>query len=328
MIGALLLFAQIGAVGVQFQTRVVPDTVYVGQQVTYDAVTLVDDVARVRMRANPEYTPSDVTGVTIYDFPFDTASISDVMLNGARFRRYVYRRALFPLSAGVYQIPPATLRYTVPGTDAYLGQSGPTVIHSTADTVIAVPLPASGRPLDFAGAVGEFRDTIWTDGASARVGDTFTVTVRVAGVGNLNLLPRPPLQVDWATIVPGGERVNWDSAGSTVRGAKQFDWVVTPRVAGDLSIPPVRYDFFDPATRRYETATTALLPISVLAAGGSVAANVPPVRDTIGDSPFPMLMRMARDNALVIAIAGVVIILLVALAVAVGWKRRPGPEDE
>lgn len=326
MIGALLLFAQIG--GVQFETRVVPDTVYVGQQVTYDAVTLVDDATRVRMRANPEYTPSDVTGVTIYDFPFDTASISDVALNGARFRRYVYRRALFPLSAGVYQIAPATLRYRVPDGDAYLGQSGPTVIHSAADTFVAVPLPPSGRPLDFAGAVGELRDTIWTDGASARVGDTFTVTVRVSGVGNLNLLPRPPLQVDWATIVPGDERVQWDSTGSAVRGSKQFDWVVTPRVAGDLSIPPVRYDYFNPATRRYEVATTALLPIPVSAAGRPVVANVPQVRDTIGDSPFPMLMRMARNNALIIAIAGGVVILLTVVAVAVGRRRRPEQEDE
>lgn len=330
MIGALLLFAQIGSVGVgvQFETRVLPDTVYVGQQVTYDAVTLVDDATRARMRANPEYTPSDVAGVTIYDFPFDTTSISAVMLNGARFRRYVYRRALFPLSAGVYQIPSATLRYTVPEVDAYMGQSGPTVIHSTADTFVAVPLPPSGRPLDFTGAVGALRDTIWTDGAPARVGDTFTVTVRVSGVGNLNLLPRPPLQVDWATIVPGDERVEWDSTGSAVRGSKQFDWVVTPRVAGDLSIPPVHYDFFNPATRRYEVATTALLPIPVAAAGGPVAGNVPPVRDTIGDSPFPMLMRMARNNALVIVISGVVLVLLVSVAVAVGRKRLPDQEDE
>lgn len=325
MIGVLLLFAQIG--GVQFETRVVPDTVYVGQQVTYDAVTLVDAATRARMRANPEYTPSDVTGVTIYDFPFDTASISDVALNGARFRRYVYRRALFPLSAGVYQIPPATLRYKVPDVDAYLGQSGPTVIRSTPDTFVAVPLPPSGRPLDFTGAVGELRDTIWTDGAAARVGDTFTVTVSVSGIGNLNLLPRPPLQVDWATIVPGDERVAWDSTGSAVRGSKQFDWVVTPRVAGDLSIPPVRYEFFNPATRRYEVANTALLRIPVAAVGGAIVANVPPVRDTIGDSPFPMLMRMARNNALVIAIAGAVIILL-AVAVALSGRRGPEQEDE
>ncbi|MGI8509417.1 MAG: BatD family protein [Gemmatimonadaceae bacterium] len=326
MIGVLLLFAQIG--GVQFGTHVVPDTVYVGQQVTYDAVTLVNDATRARMRANPEYTPSEVTGVTIYDFPFDTASISDVALNGARFRRYVYRRALFPLSAGVYQIPPATLRYRVPEADAYLGQSGPTVLRSTPDTFVAVALPPSGRPLAFAGAVGELRDTIWTDGAAARVGDTFTVTVSVSGIGNLNLLPRPPLQVDWATIVPGDERVSWDSTGSAVRGSKQFDWVVTPRVAGDLSIPPVRYDFFNPATRRYEVATTALLSVPVSAAGGSVGAPVPPVRDTIGDSPFPMLMRMARNNALVIAIIGAVVILLIAVTFTVSGRRSSDQDDE
>jgi len=74
VIVALLLFAQVGVV--QFQTQVSPDTVYAGQQVNYDAVTLVDDVARRRLRANPVFTPADVAGVTIYDFPFDTSSIS------------------------------------------------------------------------------------------------------------------------------------------------------------------------------------------------------------------------------------------------------------
>lgn len=326
MIGALLVFAQIG--GVQFQTRVVPDTVYVGQQVTYDAVTLVDGATRARMRANPEYTPSEVPGVTIYDFPFDTAAVSDVTVNGARFRRFVYRRALFPLSAGVYQIPAATLRYTVPETDGYLGQPGPTVIQSAANTFVAVPLPASGRPLGFSGAVGELRDTMWTDNAAARVGDTFTVTVRVSGIGNLNLLPRPALQIDWATIVPGDERVAWDSTGSAVRGSKQFDWVVTPRVAGDLSIPPVRYDYFNPGTRRYEVATTALLPVSVAATRGPVPGNIPPVRDTIGDSPFPMLTRLAQRNGLAIAIVGIVVVILTGVTIAVGRRRRSTADDE
>ncbi|MGI8766233.1 MAG: BatD family protein [Gemmatimonadaceae bacterium] len=328
----MLLFAQIGVAQprtVQFETRVVPDTVYAGQQVTYEAVTLVDDATRSRLKANPEYTPADVAGVTVYDFPFDTASISDVSVGGARFRRYVYRRALFPLSPGAYQVPPATLRYAVPEDAGSFSPAHTVSIPSAADSFVAIPLPTSGRPLGFKGGVGELRDTLWTDGATARLGDTFVVTVRIAGIGNLNLLPRPPLQIDWAAIVPGRERVAWDSTGSVVRGSKEFDWTVTPRVSGDLSIPPVRYDYFDPTTRRYEVASTALLPITVALAPAPVTDNVGQVRDTIGDSPFPTIMRIARDNSLVIAVVASAVLLAIGIAVAMGRRRaRATPEDE
>ncbi len=328
MITALLMFAQIGAV--QFQTRAIPDTVYVGQQVTYDAVTLVDDATRVRLHANPEYTPSPVAGVTVYDFPFDTAAISDVLQNGTHLRRYLYRRALFPLSAGSYVIPPATLRYTVPESDGYLSHSRVAVLQSAADTFVALALPAAGRPIGFSGAVGELRDTIWTDGTPPRAGDTFVVTVRVSGIGNLNLLPRPALKVDWAALVPGAERLAWDSTGTVVRGSKEFDWIATPRVIGELSIPAVRYDYFNPTTRRYEAATTSLLPLTVAAAAGLTADSIPMVRDTIGDSPFPMLVRLARENALIVAIAASALLILLLIGVAIARRRRgrPSRSDE
>ncbi len=70
--------------------------------------------------------------------------------------------------------------------------------------------------------------------------------MRLSGTGNLKLLPRPALQVDWASIVAGAERIAWDSSGTVVRGSKEFDWIVTPRIAGELALPSVRYDFFNP----------------------------------------------------------------------------------
>lgn len=324
MIVPLLVFAQIGTV--QFTTRVSPDTVYVGQQVSYDAVTLVDDVARVRLRANPEFTPADIAGVTIYDFPFDTASISSVTVDGARYRRYVYHRAMFPLTPGQYDIPASTLRYSLPDGEDYFSPVRPYTLQSPATSFVAVPLPVSGRPLEFGGAVGSFTDTLTTDGSHARVGDTFVLTFRVAGIGNLKLLTRPTLDIPWASVVPSNERMTWDSTGTYVRGSKEFDWVVTPKVAGDLVIPPVRYDFFNPATRRYEAAVTPSIPLAVAAAGSTPPVQAAP-RDTIGDSPFPMLARIARDNALGIAIAATLLALVCAAIYAL-LRRRGDTADE
>lgn len=325
MIGVLLVLAQIGVV--QFQTQITPDTVYVGQQVNYDAVTLVDDVARRRLRANPVFTPSEVAGVTLYDFPFDTSAITTVTVSGAQFRRYAYHRAMFPLLPGTYTVGAATLRYTLPDGDDYFSPPRTFTSTSLPASFTAIPLPVSGRPVGFTGIVGEFRDTLHTDGSAVVVGDPFTITMRVSGVGNLRLLARPPLQIDWATMVPEAERVFWDSTGTVVRGAKEFDWVVTPKIAGDMVLPAVRYDFFNPSTRRYEFAMTPSVPMTVAPAPTSAADTTAPPRDTIGDTPFPAIVHLARANSLAIAIVASAL-ALVLLAILVFRRRGASSSDD
>lgn len=308
MILTALIFAQLGSV--IFQTRAVPDTVYVGQQVTYEATTLVDDVARTRLRANPNYTPSDVSGATVYDFPFDMSRVDDATVGGTHYRRFVFRRALFPLAAGRLVIPPSTLQYTLPEVDGYFAPMRTTTVTSDSAIVVAVPLPVAGRPVGFSGAVGDLRDSLLLDTSSWRIGDPTTVTLRLTGVGNLKLLPRPELDIPWASVTNADERVSWDSTGTVVRGSKEFDWVVTPRISGDLVFPLVRYDYFDPTTRRYLAAVTPSVRLAVMAAGATPAV-APPPGDSIGDSPFPVLGRLVQRNALVVGAAVVVVVLLI-----------------
>jgi hypothetical protein len=318
---ALLLFAQIGTV--QFQTRMTPDTVYVGQQVSYDAFTFVDDIARTRLKNNPEYTPPDVNGVTVYDFPFDTAAITTVQSDGMTFRRYVYHRALFPLTPGTYDIPAASLSYSLPQSDSYYSDRSTYTAHSLPARFVALPLPESGKPLDFAGVVGQFSDTLYADGSAPRVGDGFTVTMRVSGVGNITLLPRPDLRVDWADVVPAEERVRWDSAGEAVRGAKEFDWVVTPKVAGALFIPPVRYEYFDPVTKQYAAAVTGTVPITVAGSGPAAPDSTLARPDTIGDTPFPMVLREIRAHPLVV-VGAVALLLFLVIFIAIRARSETG----
>lgn len=318
-----IALAQLGIV--QFATRAYPDTVYAGQQVTYEAVTLVDAMARSQLVRNPRYTPPEVTGATVYDFPFDLRTVHDTVVGGTSFRVFTYRRAIFPLTPGVYRFPAATLTYAMSGTGAP-GEAVPvTTLAGTLDSIVARPLPLSGQPVGFAGPVGTFRDTMWIATATPRVGDTFTLTVRVAGVGNLDLLPRPALRIDWANVVPAAERVAWDSAGTVVRGTKEFDWVVTPRLAGEMVIPEVRYPYFDPAARSYVVASTPPLRIAVAAAGGAAKTVQPIALDTLPDTPFPALTATLRRHAVAIAVAGLVIAVIVLVAIT---RRRGGDYGE
>ena len=103
--------------------------------------------------------------------------------------------------------------------------------------LIAVEPPLSGRPADYGGAVGDLRVAARLDTVGSRVGDPMTLTLRVSGTGNVKLFPRPAFGLPWASLVKGDERVQVDTAARRIAGAKEFDWVLTPRIAGELDLP-------------------------------------------------------------------------------------------
>jgi tetratricopeptide (TPR) repeat protein len=118
-------------------------------------------------------------------------------------------------------------------------------------------------------------------------------TVRVTGTGNVKLFPRPSVVVPWAAVVPADERVRVDSAESRIQGVKEFDWVLTPRIAGEFDVPPVRYGYFDPTHRRYEVTSTPGQRIRVaegaLASDTGQAVSVLAIRPKYGGPASPPL---------------------------------------
>jgi tetratricopeptide (TPR) repeat protein len=136
--------------------------------------------------------------------------------------------------------------------------------------VIAIDPPAATRPANWSGAVGDLRLRARLDTTFARVGDPLLLTVQVTGAGNVKLFPRPDVTVPWASIVRGDERVRVDSMSSRIRGYKEFDWVLTPKVPGELDVPPIQYSYFNPDQRRYLVAQSP--PVRVRVASGAMAA--------------------------------------------------------
>jgi tetratricopeptide (TPR) repeat protein len=77
------------------------------------------------------------------------------------------------------------------------------------------------------------------------------------------------VNVPWASIVRGDERVRVDSMSSRIRGYKEFDWVLTPKVAGELDVPPIQYSYFNPDQRRYLVAQSP--PVRIRVGSGAMA---------------------------------------------------------
>ncbi|MFN2567907.1 MAG: BatD family protein, partial [Gemmatimonadaceae bacterium] len=111
------------------------------------------------------------------------------------------------------------------------------------------------------------------DTAGGRVGDPITLSVRVEGTGNVKLFPRPTVAVPWGTLVAAEERVRVDTSARRIRGSKEYDWILTPHRAGELEVPAVRYTFFNPDGRRYETAVAPPVRVSIAVATAAAAAD-------------------------------------------------------
>lgn len=307
--------------GVNFHALVTPDTVYVGEQATYQVGVFLNDDVRYRLRRNPEFIPPELRSMLAYDLSAPRSFVSKRVIDGRRYEVHVFQRALFPLTAGRYEIPPARLNYSLPLSASFFSREESHQLRSETVPLIVVDPPAAGRPADYKGAVGRLSVESHVDSGGARVGDPLVLTVRVSGDGNVSFFPRPDVRVPWGQLVPAEERVQLDSSAVMVRGAKEFDWVITPAQSGDVEVPQIRYPFFNPYTERYELAVAA--PQRVTIAPGTIVAV-----DPAADSARPVLAirraMAATPRAPLSSHRGFWLAMLIAplpAAAALAWRR-------
>jgi hypothetical protein len=292
------------------------DTLYVGQQVDYVVDVQLNESARQRLRRNPTFFPPEMPGVLAYDLA-PPAALTRV---GRRcFETLSYRRALFPLFAGRTAIAPAALTYSLPLSTSFFSREESFELRTDSVRFIALEVPLTDRPADFAGAVGELGATARLSTDRSRMGDPVVLTLRLEGTGNVKLWPRPPITLAWASVADGEERVVVDTSQARVRGSKEFDWLLTPKQSGKQEVPKIDYPYFDAERGAYETASVP--PLSVDVATASLASvdsapvsrlgirramreeEPPPVSSRswywvlLAVAPVPAVMRRARGKA-------------------------------
>ncbi len=295
---------------IDFHAATFPDTVYVGQQVTYQVAVLLSESARARLRRNPEFLPPELRGLLAYELGAPRR-VAPQSYGGGVFEAHVFQRALFAVAPGTITVPAPQLSYTLPQSSSYFSREERFLVRAESAQLVVKPLPEAGRPQDYTGAVGVLRASVKLDAATARVGDPLVLTMRIDGTGNVKLLPRPVLEVSWASAVPGTERVSVDTSGALVRGVKEFDWILTPTQAGPVELPTLRYSYFNPYRGEYAYAETAPNALSV--DDGTLATAVD--GDNVAVAPL-RVWRGASQSSLAEQLAAWRLPLLVALLVA------------
>jgi hypothetical protein len=214
-------------------------------------------------------------------------------IDGKTFMVYTWRSLLAAVKPGTFALTfeaPLTVRIRTrpqresmlddllgdPFMQNFFGVTVPKNVNVSSPEVAmkVLPLPTEGRPPDFGGAVGSFK--ISTDISSVKntAGDPLTLRMHVNGAGNFDRVQSSMLggDAEWKTYEPKANFSPADTPG--YRGEKIFEQPVIASQAGTHTVPALKFSYFDPATRRYETARSA--PLSVTVSPAADAAKEPP----------------------------------------------------
>jgi hypothetical protein len=138
-------------------------------------------------------------------------------------------------------------------------------------------LPRTGRLPGFTGAIGKFtvaQPKLST--AEVEVGEPVTMTIAMAGEGNLEGVAAPEMESSggWQIYKPTSEFQPDPEDHSTARGAKTFTYTLIPGRAGLKATPAMPFSYFDPERRAFVDITVPPLPIKVKPSGADPAAPV------------------------------------------------------
>ena len=201
---------------------------------------------------------------------FQREQVGDKMYNSAVLRRWV----LIPQKAGNLTIEPSEIvclvnvRTQRPRTGSvfddffendYVTQRQRVSTPSMTVKVTALP---GGAPAGFSGAVGEYSVNAKLSKDALKTHDAASLLVTITGKGNVSLVEAPKLD-----FPPDFEVYDVKATSATDKsgtsGSKTFEYPFIPRSPGDFVLPPVRFSYYDVKNRRYATATTDSLRLSV-----------------------------------------------------------------
>jgi hypothetical protein len=102
------------------------------------------------------------------------------------------------------------------------------------------------------------------DRSGVKAGEPVTLTVVLAGRGNVKVVPAPDLSIlEDFKIYESKSSESSEARDGAIVGTKTWEFVLVPTTGGEIEIPPVRLSVFDPAKGRYVTKATAPIPLSV-----------------------------------------------------------------
>lgn len=200
--------------------------------------------------------------------------------NGRNYNTTVWSQyVLFPQQTGKLQIPSLTfegiIQQRVGSDDPFEAlfngggvQEVKKKIVTPKITINVKPLPS--KPANFSGAVGKFTISASANTSQLRTNDAITIKVVISGTGNLKLIKTPEIKFpeDFETYDPKVDN-KFNLTRDGLNGNKVIEYLAIPRQAGDFTIPPIEFTYFDLGSNSYKTIKTQSFPLKVEKGAGN-----------------------------------------------------------
>lgn len=268
-----------GGTGVDVRLVLTPakSEAYVGERVPLNIKLYVGNV-RVDQLQFPKI---EGEGLSVEAIPQPVQR--DEVADGRRYRVVEFETSITPLKPGRLTVGPGSMQMSLlvsrrradPFGDFFgdaFAERRPLEARADPVAIEARPLPETGRPPTFAGAVGSLDFGLEAKPLEVNAGDPVTLRFRIAGGGNLANIGPPRIPADDRFRLYDPQPVK-DEDG---KGVRVFEQVVIPKDPSVQQIPAVSFSFFDPTRGEYRTVTRGPIPIKVRAAASEQAKVVAP----------------------------------------------------
>ena len=212
--------------------------------------------------------------------------LSEDLLNGEnpkvtqRLGPYRYERVtlrqelLIPLRSGTISVAP--LRMTLRG-GGFLNQTRRKVASLPFDITVR-EIPTSPDHSGGAPNLGNFKMEGAFDKSNATVGERRILTLTIRGNGNLSTMQAPLLKDSPQFLfepLEGEDRSKILRDKTGMHGEVSFLYMVTPRKAGKLTLPPISLNGFDPQREQHYTIASSTLTLNVSRGTSGALGEIP-----------------------------------------------------
>jgi hypothetical protein len=192
----------------------------------------------------------------------------ELRINGRSYvTQLIPRFVLYPATSGKLTVSPLTYSMLAHGLAGRISTQTKSIFLKTSPiTVDVIPLPDAGRPAEFRGAVGQYKLRAELKDRVTRVGTPARLHIEIEADGNLDALTPPSLP-------PLSGAKAYDLNRVTIKGSEEqtppvarWEADIVPTEAGQLTIPPISFAYFDPSSRSYQVIKSEPLELEVAAA--------------------------------------------------------------
>ena len=249
-------------------------TAYIGEQMTvsFFVYTRVN-IAGYNLQQQPQFT-----GFWVEELPIpNPPKLQYQTINGQQYGVALLKKvALFPTASGAQNIDALTMTFSVKVRgrsndpfdnffdDPFFARTEEVIRRTQPVAITILPLPEEQRPASFHGDVGSFSMAVEAAPQSVKQDDAMTLTVKIQGIGNIKTLKEPEIKLPEAF-----KRYDTNVTEKPfplqepLQGEKTFETIIIPTAAGDYTLPPVEFAYFDPQRKSYQTLRSQPIALTV-----------------------------------------------------------------